>query len=111
MNLSYEDYKKFGGKVDSNAFPLLWLDCQNYLKRITFGRLKDLDDNSKRLAVRIIDSVLVPASDYNPAISSYSNGLESISYNQSVEIITNSIMDLAKQYLDNSLLYRGASCR
>lgn len=111
MNLSYEDYKKFGGKVDSNAFPLLWLDCKNHLKTITFGRLKELDDNAKRLAVRVIDSVLVPASNIDFSVSSYSNGIESITYNTSVEVIQNSIVNLAKQYLDNNLLYRGAVCK
>ena len=111
MKLTYEEYKQFGGKVDYVAFPLLWLDCKNYLKKVTFGRLKSLDDNSKRLSVRIIDSVLVPASNLDLSISSYSNGLETISYNQSVEVIQNSVVDLCKQYLDNNLLYRGASCK
>ena len=111
MKLSFEDYKKFGGKVNHDAFPLLWLDCENHLRTITFGRLKELDDNSKRLAVRIIDSVLVPASNIDFSVSSYSNGIESITYNTSVEVIQNSIVNLAKQYLDNNLLYRGAVCK
>ena len=111
MNLTFEDYQKFGGKVDNNTFPLLWQDCENHLRNITFGRLKDLDDNSKRLAVRIIDSVLVPESNIDFSVSSYSNGIESITYNTSIEVIRNSILNLAKQYLDNNLLYRGAICK
>ena len=111
MDLSYEDYKKFGGKVDSNAFPLLWLDCQNYLEKITFGRLKDLDDNSKRLSVRVIDEVLVEAKKLDPNVSSYSNGIVSISYNDLDATITKSTTNLARLYLDNNLLYRGASCK
>ena len=111
MDLSYEDYKKFGGKVDSNAFPLLWLDCQKYLEKITFGRLKSLDDNAKRFAVRVIDSILLPASNLDLNVSSYSNGIESITYNQSTDAITNSVSSLARQYLDNNLLYRGATCK
>lgn len=111
MNLSYEDYKKFGGKVDSNAFPLLWLDCENYLDKITFGRLKELDDNAKRCAVRIIDSVLIPSSNLDLSVASYSNGIESITYNTSVEVIQASVIDICRQYLDNELLYRGAVCK
>lgn len=109
--MTYEEYQKFGGKVDNNAFPLLWQDCENYLRMVTFGRLKELDDNAKRLAVRVIDTVLLPASGLDITVSSYSNGLETISYNQSREVIQSSIVDLCKQYLDNNLLYRGASCK
>lgn len=109
--MTYEEYQKFGGKVDNTAFPLLWQDCENYLRMVTFGRLKELDDNAKRLAVRIIDTVLIPASNIDITVSSYSNGLETISYTQPSEVIQTSIVNLCKQYLDNNLLYRGASCK
>ena len=108
MNLTFEDYQKFGGKVDNNAFPLLWQDCENHLRTITFGRLKELDDDAKRLAVKIIDTILVPASNYDPNVKSYSNGITSITYDTSYSILQSSIMDLARTYLPNEMLYRGA---
>ena len=108
MNLTFEDYQKFGGKVDNNTFPLLWQDCENHLRTITFGRLKELDDDAKRLAVKVIDSILEPSAKYDPNVKSYSNGITSISYDTSYSILQSSIMDLAKTYLPNEMLYRGA---
>lgn len=108
MKLSFEDYKKFGGKVNHDAFPLLWLDCENHLRTITFGRLKELDDDAKRLAVKVIDSILEPSAKYDPNVKSYSNGITSISYDTSYSVLQSSIMDLAKTYLPNEMLYRGA---
>ena len=70
-----------------------------YLEKITFGRLKDLDDNSKRLSVRVIDEVLVEAKKLDPNVSSYSNGIVSISYNDLDATITKSTTNLKNIFL------------
>ena len=106
-HITYEDYTRFGGKVNMSDFPCLLMDCEALLNKITFNRIDKLDDNIKRLIVRCIDDVL--QDNNHNGISSYSNGIESISYNtQSSEV---AIRDLCKQYLPSELIYRGRRWR
>lgn len=108
--LTYEDYRKYGGTATMGEFPLLLIDCENYLNEMTFGRIEDyrLDRNAKRLMVKIMDTI---SSDNNVgSISSYSDGIESITYNTSEfteQSKKSKIYNMCKQYLPKELMYRG----
>lgn len=105
-HITYEDYTKFGGKADIDAFPNLLIDTEAMLEKVTFNRIDKLDDNIKRLIVQCMDNVL---QNTHRGISSYSNGIESITYQgQDTE---SAIRDLCRQYLPNELLYRGRRWR
>lgn len=109
--LSYEDYTKYGGKASIDDFPLFIVDVEQHLKRYTFNRIDKypLTPQIKRLMVRIIDDVLIKQVNLNPAISSYSDGIESITYNNEFHSIytATKINGLCKLYLPDELIYRG----
>lgn len=102
-HITYEDYTRFGGKADIDAFPNLLIDCEAILNKITFNRIQTLDDNIKRLIVHCIDDVI--QQDRN-GISSYSDGIESISY-ESAQTNESRIRNLCIQFLPSELTYRG----
>lgn len=103
--LTYEDYKRCGGKKDHSAFLLLLPDCEAEIKRNTFNRIDTLDENVKRCMTKIIDTVI---SDDKQGLTSYSNGIESFGYaDQTVEGRSKTIRDICKTYLPAELLYRG----
>ena len=118
--LTYDDYVKFGGTSSIGDFPIYNLDCEMYLKQVTFGRIEKiaLNDDVKRCMVRIIDGVLMNAqanggnNALNGAISSYSDGIESISYAtpQTLEKdrIFCEIRRICKTYLPPKLIYKGS---
>lgn len=111
-HLTYEDYTSFGGKLSINDFPNLLLDCEIYLRKLTFGNIDNvsLDQNIKRLMVKCIDEVIYTDSQLDGSISSYSDGIESISYNNEgigQKAVESKILTLCRQYLPSELLYRG----
>jgi hypothetical protein len=110
-HLSYEEYVSLGGKVDIDSFPTLLLDCEIYLDRITMGKINNtpFTQSLKRLVVKCIE-VLQENNETNASIASYSDGIESISYNTSEmgEKPTESkIYDLCRLYLPSEVMYRG----
>nr|DAE72204.1 MAG TPA: Head Tail Connector Protein [Caudoviricetes sp.] len=110
-HLSYEEYVSLGGKVDIDSFPTLLLDCEIYLDKITMSKINSTPFTSsiKRLIVKCIE-VLQQNNEANASISSYSDGIESISYNTAEigEKPTEAKMySLCKLYLPPGLMYRG----
>ena len=110
-HLSYEEYVGLGGKVDINNFPTLLLDCEIYLDKITMSKINStpFTPSIKRLIVKCIE-VLQENNEANASISSYSDGIESISYNTAEigEKPTEAKMySLCKLYLPPGLMYRG----
>lgn len=110
-HLSYEEYVSLGGKVDIDSFPTLLLDCEIYLDRITMSKINNtpFTPSIKRLIVKCIE-VLQENNEANASISSYSDGIESISYN-TTEIgekpTESKIYSLCRLYLPPELMYRG----
>lgn len=107
QELTYEDYKKYGGTSDHDAFLLLRTDCEAELKRQTFGRIDVLDENIKRCMVVIMDGVL--SNNDMKGLTSYSNGFESFGFGD-----TNTesgrekaIRTICLKYLPKELTYRG----
>lgn len=110
-HLSYEEYVSLGGKVDIDSFPTLLLDCEIYLDKLTMGKINStpFTTSIKRLIVKCIE-VLKENNETNASIASYSDGIESISYNTAEmgEKPTESkIYDLCKLYLPSEVMYRG----
>lgn len=110
-HLSYEEYVSLGGKVDIDSFPTLLLDCEIYLDKITMSKINNTQftPSIKRLIVKCIE-VLQANNEADASISSYSDGIESISYNTSEmgEKPTESkIYSLCRLYLPPELMYRG----
>lgn len=110
-HLSYEEYVSLGGKVDIDSFPTLLLDCEIYLDKITMSKINNthFTPSIKRLIVKCIE-VLQANNEANASISSYSDGIESISYN-TTEIgekpTESKIYSLCRLYLSPELMYRG----
>lgn len=110
-HLSYEEYVSLGGKVDIDSFPTLLLDCEIYLDKITMSKINStpFTPSIKRLIVKCIE-VLQANNEAVASISSYSDGIESISYNTTEigEKPTESKMySLCRLYLPPGLMYRG----
>ena len=110
-HLSYEEYVSLGGKVDIDSFPTLLLDCEIYLDKITMSKINNIHftPSIKRLIVKCIE-VLQVNNEADASISSYSDGIESISYN-TTEIgekpTESKIYSLCRLYLPSELMYRG----
>ena len=109
--ITFEDYQKYGGTCDAGEFPVLLIDCETILDKCTFGRIHQyhLDDKAKRLIVKLIDTIITE-DEVDSRVSSYSDGIESISYNNdetTIKAKTNRAYELCKQYLPNELIYRG----
>lgn len=109
--LSYEDYQKYGGKCSMSDFPMLLLDCETILNKFTFNRIQtvELTSQIKRLMVLIIQEIQ-ESNEIDRRVTSYSDGIESITYNTEElgkKSLDNSIYKLCLQYLPDSLLYRG----
>lgn len=115
--LNYEQYKDLGGTAEESAFNLLSVTAENKMNYFTQGRIDSLEEKPEeviRLEIAIIDSVLlsVISSGRDASIASYSNGIESISYNSTEEVeaqIDAKIQKLCREYLWKypNLLYRG----
>lgn len=113
--LNYDEYINLGGNADNNSFPLLALRTQKVLEKATNGRINDVDDEMpievKACAAQIINLYYnLEKASQNTGVTSYSNGIESISYTNSIDaqhqtedLINKAIID----YLPSDMLYRG----
>ena len=105
--LTYDEYKSFGGKVSEPNFLSVINDIQVKLDYLTYGRIKKLDkvpDEVKLLLTRLVGVYSSTDYDRDTNISSYSNGIESISYVNSSEksgttSIDGKVISLCKEYL------------
>ena len=110
--LSYEDYVQYGGKSSVDDFPIFIIDAEQLVIKVTSGKINnyELTEPIKRLLVRLIDDVLVSQDGINVAVTSYSDGIESISYNNDAvggNGIVSQAYELCKLYLPDILIYRG----
>lgn len=110
--LSYEDYTRYGGKSSIDDFPIFIIDAEQLVIKVTNGKINDygLTASIKRLLVKLIDEVLVSQDGINVAVTSYSDGIESISYNNDAvggKGVVSQAYDLCKLYLPDILIYRG----
>ena len=120
--LTFEEYKNLGGKCSEDVFPSLQFDTESKMDYITSDRLSRMIDEMESVpeAVQMLEVKLIDIEDEHrtesnqkTGISSYSNGIESFSYDtskDSEEFIAEKFSTLMKQYLYADypeLFYRG----
>lgn len=104
MYLTHDEYKKLGGKLDESTFSFFQVKAEKKLDFLTMNRLKRLTripDEVKELLVEFIDMLPQYNTARDASVTSYSNGIESFSYNgEDVErTITNKFWAMCKEYL------------
>lgn len=99
--LTYNEYTTLGGKlVSESAFPRIERKAEAKLDFFTQNRLKELEevpDEVKSLMVEFVDKLSVAV---NGNITSYSNGIESFSFDKNqVDAMNDELCDMAIEYL------------
>ena len=122
--LSFDEYQELGGKCPADIFPLQQFDVEAKMDYITFGRLSKMIKKLETVPedIKMLEVILINNSydmtankglSSNEGISSYSNGIESFSYDTSKtrdEIVQEMCSTLMMQYLYPKypqLFYRG----
>ena len=120
--LTFEEYQSLGGKCPEDAFPNLQFDTESKMNYLTTNRLERMIEELEEVpeAVKMLEVKLIDIEDEHrtesnqkTGISSYSNGIESFSYDtskDSEEFIAEKFSTLMKQYLYADypeLFYRG----
>ena len=116
--ITFEEYVSLGGKCTKNTFPLLQYDIETLMAFVTENRLPKLVDKLgyvpeevKMLEVQLINTSSSTSS--KEGVSSYSNGIESFSYDttkSSLDIMRETVSKKMLQYLYPKypeLFYRG----
>lgn len=113
--ITYEEYISLGGAVSEDAFPLIERKAQRTLDYFTFNRiplLETVPDEVKEVLTEFINKMY--AVDINNIcasnITTYSNGVESITYNSDFEQSFNKeLYDIAVKWLPNYLTARSVA--
>lgn len=117
--ITYETFKQCGGTSSESAFSILIIDAEARLNFITNGKLDSfikrtgiVPEEVKRLETVVIDRLQVEQNTLqdNSAVTSYSNGIETISYkDRTRQSLNNDISALVQQYLWQypEITYRG----
>ena len=116
--ITFEEYVSLGGKCTEDTFPLLQYDIETLMDYVTENRLSKLLDDLgyvpeevKMLEVQLINTSSSTSS--KEGVSSYSNGIESFSYDtskSSLDIMEETVSKKMLQYLYTKypeLFYRG----
>lgn len=109
--LTYDEFINLGGKCPEDAFPKLQYDIESKMDYITFGRLSKMIDKYEEVPkeVQFLEVQLVniqyqeeESCRKREGLTSYSNGIESFSYETDSLKKEEKIMDtgsIIKQYL------------
>ena len=116
--ITFEEYVSLGGKCTEDTFPLLQYDIETLMDYVTENRLSKLLDDLgyvpeevKMLEVQLVNTSSSTSS--KEGVSSYSNGIESFSYDtskSSLDIMEETVSKKMFQYLYTKypeLFYRG----
>ena len=116
--ITFEEYVSLGGKCTEDTFPLLQYDIETLMDFVTENRLSKLLDDLgyvpeevKMLEVQLVNTSSSTSS--KEGVSSYSNGIESFSYDtskSSLDIMEETVSKKMFQYLYTKypeLFYRG----
>ena len=116
--ITFEEYVSLGGKCTEGTFPLLQYDIETLMDFVTENRLPKLVDKLgyvpeevKMLEVQLVNTSSSTSS--KEGVSSYSNGIESFSYDtskSSTDIMKETVSKKMLQYLYPKypeLFYRG----
>ena len=107
--LTFDEYQKYGGKLDETAFNRLSYRAQRKIDRRTFNRLQkdtEIGEPVKRLMYELISLVGMndtTSDDYHPAIASEGNDGYSVSYASNTimtdEMVGKKVDALIEEYL------------
>ena len=116
--ITFEEYVSLGGKCTEDTFPLLQYDIEALMDFVTENRLPKLVDKLgyvpeevKMLEVQLVNTSSSKSS--KEGVSSYSNGIESFSYDTSKSSIDSMKETVSKKMLQYlypkypELFYRG----
>lgn len=116
--ITFEEYVSLGGKCTEDTFPLLQYDIETLMNFVTENRLSKLVDKLgyvpeevKMLEVQLVNTSSSKSS--KEGVSSYSNGIESFSYDTSKSSIDSMKETVSKKMLQYlypkypELFYRG----
>ena len=89
--ISYSEYRKYGGTVEESVFPAYIIQGDSYIDYLTNGKLSKLAEvpeavkvlETKIINMTYLSDTSVSAGTGHGVISSYSNGIESFSYDNS----------------------------
>lgn len=111
--LTYDEYIELGGTLSEDNFPSLERKARNWLDSMTFGRISELPE-VPAVVKEVMTEFITRISDYSnqskdgETIASYSNGVETISYNRSTESdLRQNLQLIAMGWLPDYLVYRG----
>lgn len=105
MYLEYTEYQKLGGKLDSITFEVLEYDARSKVDNLTFGRLKELEEQTsdvKMCIYRLIETI----NEGSSILESESVDGYSVKYKNTAELI-NTTTSLIEDYLGESYLKDG----
>ena len=116
--ITFEEYVSLGGKCTEDTFPLLQYDIEALMDFVTENRLSKLVDKLgyvpeevKMLEVQLVN--ISSSKSPKEGVSSYSNGIESFSYDTSKSSIDSMKETVSKKMLQYlypkypELFYRG----
>ena len=116
--ITFEEYVSLGGKCTEDTFPLLQYDIETLMDFVTENRLSKLVDKLgyvpeevKMLEVQLVNTSSSKSS--KEGVSSYSNGIETFSYDTSKSSIDSMKEKVSKKMLQYlypkypELFYRG----
>lgn len=113
--ITYQDYTALGGIVPESDFANVERKAQRQLDSYTFDRIKQLTtipDEVKEVLTEYINKIYAneKSSVSSSLASSYSNGVESITYKENAEAqFNNSLVNLAVDWLPSYLTARSVN--
>lgn len=116
MFITYEEYKKYGGKTDETAFEIYCYEASKKIDASTFGRIKTVTEPVKRCTARLVD-LIAKADVLNDNVTSWSNdgiskSFKDVSKDEYKEKIQSVIFEYLSNETDNNgtpLLYLGVN--
>lgn len=113
--LEYAEYKELSGKASEEEFDRVLRKAQRWVDYFTFGRIKSLTripDEVKEVVADYVDRILVLESqrEGGDVVSSYSNGVETLTYKLKTEEETKKeFYNIAQNWLPNYLINRSVN--
>ncbi len=116
--LNYKEYKKLGGTLDQTPFNILEFQAQKEVDKLTFGRLKDLDEQINEVKMCIFELINTLDSysldinkSENKGIASENIDGYSVTYksttSEDIKAKNNEIKDIIESYLSDCVLDNG----
>ena len=105
LYLTYDDYVTRGGTLSEDVFNYIESKAERKLDYYTHMRVRYLENDGKPIPNEVSDVIkfLENPTTADKTIASYSNGIESFTFNQNVDPFVE-LYNLAREYLDVDLI-------